>query len=60
MRITIIEEEFITGVSLNRKGNLGYGDCQTILLIPLKVKLQALEYRRRLRNPLLDKQLALG
>ena len=25
--ITIVEEEFIIGVSQNRKGNLGYGDC---------------------------------
>ena len=33
---------------------------QSILLIPLKVKLKGLEYRRRWWVPLLDKQLALG
>ena len=25
--ITFMEEKFIVGVSHNRKGNLGYGDC---------------------------------
>ena len=33
---------------------------QSFLLIPLKVTLQAWQYRRRWWNPLFDKQLALG
>ena len=33
---------------------------QTILFIPLRAKLQALEYRHRWWSPFVDKQLALG
>ena len=29
--ITIMEEEFIIGVSQNRNGNIGYGDCSKYL-----------------------------
>ena len=57
MEITI---EIKTTTTAVIKHSLNIIGVQHILCIPLKVKLQALEYRRRWWNLLLDKQLGLG
>ena len=55
------EEEFVTVVCcITEKKVLVIVPVQSILLIPLRVKLQALEYRHRWWSPFIEKQFALG